>query len=273
MNIKLLLLMFFTTISCLTMQGQKNDFWTSFYNNDSTLIGYKDKTGFVKIEPKFAGFTFARKFENIIAVTETNNGKWNSYYLTKQGRNVGIDSLYTFDNSSDCESEGFIRFRDIKTDKVGMFNKNGDVVIPAIYNELSNVKNGMIIALKGAERKFWDGGEHYSWDGGQQFLIDTKNNILIENFKLEENLNFFSIEKSTKVNTDSIRKSFLAIDGSYYSFVDFEKEFIQWITSELQNDLTFEKLIGNSYETITWASKDSWTNTNKEKFNNLVTCK
>ena len=33
--------------------AQKNDIWASFYNHDSTKIGFKDKLGNVKIEPKF----------------------------------------------------------------------------------------------------------------------------------------------------------------------------------------------------------------------------
>jgi hypothetical protein len=265
MTMKLYILTFLTTISSLTLLGQSNDIWTSFWNKDTTLIGYKDNNGVVKIEPKFTGITSAGKFENIIAVSEEKDGKWNSYYLTKQGRIVGRDSLHIFDNGSDCESEGFIRFRDHKTDKAGMFNKNGDVVIPAIYNDLTRVRNGIVIALKGAEKKYWAGGEHYSWVGGQEFLIDTNNNILIENFKIDKNLNFFTLEKTTTIHSDTIRKSFLAKDGSYYSFIDFEQEFRQWITSELQNGLSIESLMKNSYDNIIWESKDGWVKTNKEK--------
>lgn len=265
MTMKLFILTFFTTISSLTLLGQSNDTWTSFWNKDTTLLGYKDKNNVVKIEPKFTGFTSAGKFENIIAVSEEKDGKWSSYYLTKKGRIVGRDSLHIFDNGSDCESEGFIRFKDNKTDKVGMFNKNGDIVIPAIYNDLTRVRNGMIIVLKGAEKKYWEGGEHYSWVGGQDFLIDTNNNILIDNFKFANNLNFFTLEKTKAVHSDTTRKSFLAKDGSYYSFVDFEKEFRQWITKELLNDLTVDRLVSISYDTITWASSNDWAKTNKQK--------
>lgn len=262
---KFYILIFLTIISSLTLFGQSNDTWTYFWNKDSTLIGYKDKNGVVKIEPKFTGFSSAGKFEHIIAVSEEKNGKWSSYYLTKNGRIVGRDSLHIFDNGSDCESEGFIRFRDHKTDKAGMFNKNGDIVIPAIYNDLTRVRNGMIIALKGAEKKYWAGGEHYSWVGGQEFLIDTNNNILIDNFKLDNMLNFFTFEKTNIPHSDTIRKSFLARDGTYYSFVDFEMEFRQWITNELQNNLTVERFISISYDTITWTSTNGWAKTNKQK--------
>ncbi|MEI9958494.1 MAG: WG repeat-containing protein [Ferruginibacter sp.] len=36
---------------------------------------------------------------------------------------------------------------------MGLFNKNGDIVVPAEYNDITRVRNGMIIALKGAEKK------------------------------------------------------------------------------------------------------------------------
>lgn len=255
-------------ISSLTLLGQSNDTWTSFWNEDTTLIGYKDKNGITKIEPKFTGFSSARKFDNIIAVTEEINGKWKSYYLTKTGKIAGKDSLYIFDNGSDCESEGFIRFRDNKTDKVGMFNGNGDIVIPAEYNGLTRVENGLVIALKGAEKKYLEGGEYFSWVGGEGLLIDTLNNILIENFSYDNNLNFFSLEKTSTPHSDTTRKSFLAKDGSYYSFVDFEKEFRQWLKNDLFVNLTSEKLIKASYDTITWGSPNGWAKTDKKKFIN-----
>ncbi|WHT39712.1 hypothetical protein QNH98_03240 [Myroides sp. mNGS23_01] len=87
-----------------------------------------------------------------MAVSEEVGESWKNYYLTKEGRSVGVDSLYIFDNGSDCESEGFIRFRDSKTDQAGMFNSKGDIAIPAVYNDLTRVRNGMIIGLKGAEK-------------------------------------------------------------------------------------------------------------------------
>ena len=255
------------------MLGQSNDTWTLFWNKDTTLIGYKDKNGVVKIEPKFTGFTSAGKFENIIAVTEEINGSWKSYYLTKQGKKVGSDSLHIFDNGSDCESEGFIRFRDSKTDKVGMFDRTGNVVIPSIYNDLTRVRNGMIIGLKGAVKKYWDkdkhsGCNHFSWTGGQEVLIDTLNNILVEDFSYGNSLNFFTLQKTKTPHSDTTRKSFLARDSNFYSFVDFEKEFKQWLTNDLFIDLTGESLINASYDTIIWESPNSWAKTDKYNFIN-----
>ena len=117
------------------------------------MAGFKDKNGIIKIAPMFKGFTSGARFENIIAVMEVDNGEAGRYYLTKSGKIVGRDSLHMFDNGTECESEGFISFRDGTTDKAGMFNRNGDVAIPAEYNELTRVRNGMITAIKGATKK------------------------------------------------------------------------------------------------------------------------
>jgi len=47
-----------------------------------------------------------------------------------------------------------------------MFNRNGDVAIPAEYNELTNVQNGLVIARKGAVRKRIGGDEDMEDCGG-----------------------------------------------------------------------------------------------------------
>ncbi|MGN6354518.1 MAG: WG repeat-containing protein [Parafilimonas sp.] len=265
---KIIALTFLLTFLKLSVFAQSSDTWTSFWNKDTTFIGYKDKNGVIKIEPKFqSGFTNANRFDNIIAVAEEVNQHWKLYYLTKSGRIVGRDSLHIFDNGSDCESEGYIRFRDTKTDKVGMFNRNGDIVIPAEYNDMSRVRNGLIVALKGATKKFWGGGEHYSWVGGKEILIDTANNILIDSFKYSGNPNFFSLLISTQPSTDTVRQNFKSINGKFYSFVDFDKEFNVWLKTSLLDDFTKERLMNAAFKEITyWKEPTGWTSETKNSF-------
>jgi len=247
--------------------AQNNDIWTSFPNKDTTLIGFKDKNGVIKIEPKFTGFTTARKFENIVAVSEEKNGKWESYYLTKAGKIVGRDSLFVFDNSPDCENEGFIRFTDRKTDKMGMFNAEGKIAIPAEYSNLTKAKNGIFIGLKDAS-KVMD-GEHFFWKGGKEFLIDINNKILIENFPYNDDLNFYSLEKSKEPNKSPIRDSFLGVDGQYYSFINFDKEFKFWFENTLLKNLSKANLEKHSFDKIVyWKEPDGWINSSKDKFIN-----
>lgn len=246
--------------------AQKNDIWVSFYNQDSTKIGFKDKLGNVKIEPKFIEISGNQRFENIIATIEEVGDVWKGYYLTKYGKKVGENMLFMFDNAPDCENEGFIRFTDEKFEKTGLFDKDGNIAIPAEYSYVSKVKNGMVVALKGATKK--SDGEHYFWIGGENFLLDVKNTVLIENFKIEEELNFYSLEITKTSSKNPIRKYFLAKDGSYYSFVAYEKEFKQWLKNDLLSNLTTENLEKNSLNEIQfWDEKtDKWKKSTKKDF-------
>lgn len=254
------------TLTGATMFGQSKDIWTSFWNKDSSFIGFKDSNGVVRIAPKFQAFTSEIKFEDIIIVTEDSNEKRNSYYyLTKSGRMLGKDSVYRFDNGPDCESEGFIRFHDNKTDKVGMFNRNGDVAIPAEYDELTKVRNGMTIGIKGAKRKRL--GEDFFWKGGKDILIDTNNRTLIDSFRYTRNLNFFSVLVSPQPNTDSLRQNFKGINGQYYSFIDFDKEFRSWLKSSLLCNLTKDNLLKNTNKDVFfWKESNGWMSEERESF-------
>lgn len=245
--------------------AQSPDIWTSFHNKDTTLIGFKDKNGVIKIEPKFMGMTTARKFENIIAVTEEFNSSWKSYYVTKTGKTVGRDSLYIFDNGPDCENEGYIRFRDPVTEKMGMFNGDGEIAIPAEYSNLTKVKNKMFIGLKDAKKEI--DGEHFFWKGGKEFLMDINNNILVENFPYNDDLNFYSLEKSKEPGKDEIRESFRGIDGQYYSFINYHKEFKYWLKNTLLIDLSKVNLEKHSFDKITyWKEPNAWISESKSKF-------
>lgn len=261
---KVIILVLFLSLNSSAF-AQINDIWTSFPNKDTTLIGFKDKNGTIKIEPKFTGFTIAREFENIIAVSEEENGKWKSYYLTKQGKVVGRDSLFVFDNGPDCENEGFIRFTDRKTDKMGMFDSQGNIKIPAQYSALTKVRNGMIVALKDAEKQ--KDGEYFFWIGGKNFLIDINNKILVEDFKYDANINFYSLEKTKEPSKDETRDSFKAVDGQYYSFINYDKEFKHWLKNTLLSNVSKANLEKHSFDKITyWKEPDGWINESKTKF-------
>ena len=261
------ILILFTFFLCNSLAfGQSNDIWISFSNKESTLIGFKDKSGLIKIEPKFSGPITANKFENIIAVTGKENDKWKNYYLTKQGKIVGQDSLYFFDNTPDCENEGYIRFTDYKTNKMGIFDREGKIAIPALYSNLTKVRNGMIIVLKDAIRTKID-DEHFTWTGGKELLIDINNKILIANFSYNDDLNFYSLERSKEPSKNPTRESFLGADGQYYSFINYDKEFKNWVENTLLQNLSKGNLEKHSFDKITyWKEPDGWINAPKTKF-------
>ncbi|MDR2595426.1 MAG: WG repeat-containing protein [Fibromonadaceae bacterium] len=256
----------------LPVSEQDNDIWTAFYGDSNliNLIGYKDKKGNIKIELKFLR-TSSDEFDKIIAVEEYD-GERKNYFLTKEGRVFGIDSVYFFDNVIHHQCEGFFNFIDRKTYFIGMFDRNGNVVIPADYNYLDIVKNGMLLALKGAKKECLDEYcEHNEFVGGKVMLIDTLNNVLIENFSERDDsgkylgdLDFFSVEKSKVPHSDTTRVSYLAKDGSYYSFTIFEREFKQWLLNDLLANLTLEKLIDASNDTIKQFITDNFELLKKE---------
>ncbi len=217
-----------------------DNIWHLFRDTKNELIGFKDSKNNVKIKPKFI-FTPAKEFHNIIAVIEsTENNKFKSYYLLKNGNKVGFNSHYIWDNSPDCESDGTIRFRD-KKKGVGFFDRKGNVLIPAIYSNATPFRNGMAIVLKDATKMCFNGKpysiknrcEHWKWEGGKTYLINKQNKILVENFWYVTNLNWLSVKISDKLIKDRIWDSFLGTDGKYYSFINYEKEFNIWFESFL----------------------------------------
>jgi hypothetical protein len=256
------LIHFFTFLSC-SLHAQSNDTWVAFYNNDTTLVGYKDINGSVKIEPKFIDIATPKKFDKIIAAMEQVEGEYKSYYITKNKKIVGRDSVYTFDNSPDCENEGFIRFIDKNVEQVGMLNSNGEVVIPAKYNALSKVTNGIVVALKDAQKKYWDKDKHsdcnhFTWTGGKEVLIDTANNLLVDNFKADK-LFLFSHTISPTLKHDPLRETFTGTNGKYYAFINLDKEFKSWLKLSLLNHFNRESLINASHKNITyWKEQEGW---------------
>jgi len=261
-------------IASLNSNAQENQLWFAFWDSDTTYIGFKDINGKVKIEPNLVGITTAKKFDKIMAVIEDNNGNYKKYYLTKKGKKIGIDSLFVYDNASDCESEGFIRFMDKKTEMVGLFDQNGDVAIPAEYNALSRVENGLIVGLRGAKKDFWDnqketGCSHYSWKGGKQYLIDTKGQILVENFDSKQYLDLYSLKIESKSITDSIRQEFKGLNGKYYSLIDFEKEFNIRLKTLISTDITKEELTNKCFDSIHyWEDSQGWVSESNASFMN-----
>jgi len=260
MKVLVLLSLLFPVLSF----AQSNETWHSFIDQSTDYKGFKNSNGVVMLQAKFGLFTIAKKFDKVMAVCEfQNDSTFQSYYLLKDGRKFGQDSLYIFDYMFACESEGFIKFKNTKKDLTGFFNSNAKVAIPAEYNWASQIKNGVFVGLKNAEKNFWDKHEHsdcnhWSWEGGNMFLMDCNNNILIENFEYSENLDFYSLKVSKEISTDKTRVNFKGVNGKYYSFLDNEKAFEVYF-SRLTNNLTLENLIKNSFSKIVHFGEKGWT--------------
>ena len=235
---------------------QDKGVWTAFFDPDN-IRGFKDASGKVMIEPKFTGFTRAIKFDQIIMGMEyTPEEGFEDYYLLKNGRQFGHDSVYYPGLTFYCESEGLIPF--MAESGVGMFNGQGKIAIPAMYNDVSACRNGYIVALAGAEKK-WD-GEYSYWDGGINSLIDRNNKIIINNFNLEDDVDFYSAQVTDNKPTDPNRIAYKANDGKYHSFIDNKKLFTEFLEKELLANPMPDKLIAASYAKLVYwdDGSDGW---------------
>jgi len=256
--------------------NSQNDNWYPFEvgEEENALIGYKDVEGNVMIKPRFKGFLMSRvPFTDIIAVEEEVETERIAYYLSKDGQKFGQDSMYVFDMAFDCEREGFIRFQPDGWDRTGLFNRKGEIVIPPDYNYISEVNNGLVFALKDARKEYWDknhdengGCDHWSWVDGIECLLDTANNVLIENFKYNPHHDFHSIRVEDVPSTDTLRDSYLGVNGKYYTFINNEKAFKYWFFNEFLKDLSEDRLKRNSFKYISWQDNLNFGVAQNEEF-------
>ncbi|PSL24748.1 WG repeat-containing protein [Dyadobacter jiangsuensis] len=175
---------------------------------------------------------------SITAILDTTDGtKYRHYYKLANGRVVGEDSVYAFDATDDCESDGKIRFRDWVANKAGFFDNNGKVVIPAMYNDVSRFQNGMAMVIKDAKQVGWDGEdcekggcEHWVWQGGSTMLINARNEVLVDDIEMDfyPVINWYSLQIKDSPGDTSLYRSAKGVNGKWYVFMDYQREFDQW---------------------------------------------
>ncbi|RYE16195.1 MAG: WG repeat-containing protein, partial [Sphingobacteriaceae bacterium] len=235
----------------------QNRNWYSYYNAKTGLYGFKDGSGKVKIPARFNDLIRANRFRNIVAVMEGESGK--SYYLLKNGQKVARDSLFVWDMSYDCEQEGKIRFHDPVTDKVGFLDQNGQVKIPAVYNDAQPFYNGLALVIHNGKRICADGKpfnkdscEHWSWNGTTA-LIDTNGVILADSIDVTktENLNWYTLKTTTQPADTALYTSFKAKKNGFYNFINYEKEFKNWFYQQFLSGLNQKKMSGYCFQEVT----------------------
>jgi len=151
---------------------------------------------------------------------------------------------------------------------LGLLNENGDISIPPIYDNLSNVNNNLLYALEGATRK--KDGEYTLLTGGISKLIDTKNNVLIEKIEyMDENINLYSIiEEKEGYQKSEIRDYFKGKNEKIYSFINYEKEFKQWFDSITKEELKSNMIRQYLHRDFTYIKEDkNFIFTKKDKIN------
>jgi hypothetical protein len=252
--------------------SQQQDVWIRFVDTTTELSGYKDLQGNTRITPRFTSLTVADSFYNIVGVSEEVNKKFRNYYLLKNGKKLGFDSTYIFDFAFDCESEGKILFHDRKKDRVGFLDKNGAPLIPAMYNYASSFRNGVAIALRNARRKCHEGTdtvrcEHLGWTGGELVLINEKNEVLADKITADMyHVNWYSMKVNAISGDTGISINIPGKNGLIYSFVDYEKEFMQWYKTVFLDQLSqpgFKEMI---FPEVAFYGKDGMTSLGKDEF-------
>ncbi len=249
---KLAILIFL--FSTIFTTADESHLWYRFQDTTKNQYGFKDINGKIMIEPDDLGFVCGRKFDKIVAVEDYQREQDESYYLTKSGKKVGKGNIYYYDNTPDCESEGFIRFHDRQNDMIGLLNQDGEIAIPSEYNALSRVYNGLVVALKGAKKV--PVGEYYIFEGGKNYLLDSAGRILIEEFDTKSYLNFYSLQIELEPLKDTIRVNFRGVNGKYYSFIDYDKEIQAFLDSLISKDISEDDLAKICHDSLSFYAKE-----------------
>jgi hypothetical protein len=132
-------------------------------------LGYADAQGNVVIAPRFE---IAEEFskEGIAAVIDGQG--W--ALIDTQGR--VLVRPFIVDNGPDYFEEGLARF--LEGDKMGFFNRTGQVVIPARFDAAFPFHDGLAAVCVGA-RKVKQAGQPTLTEGGQWGYIDRKGEVVI----------------------------------------------------------------------------------------------
>jgi hypothetical protein len=219
-------------------RAQQSDQWVRFDDPKTGKYGYKDARGVVRVKPRFADpgvITAPPRFAHLAAVTVD---KRHAAYLLKSGRLVARDSVHIFDLHYDCESEATIRFRDRQRDRVGFLNARGQAIVPAVYNYATPFHNGLAVVQQGARRHCWGEGdtlgrncEHLGWQGGRTLLINPRGEVLVRDIGPGvplRTLNWYSLQTNPAPADTVHRVQLPGVDGTVYSFVDYQREFTGW---------------------------------------------
>lgn len=249
----------------------------AFMSADSMFFGFKNPEGKVIAEPRFM-MVGNEAFKDVVAVMEeVTTDKHSTYYLRADGTKFGVDSVYFFDQAPDIESNGFIRFKDPVSKKVGVMNVAGEIVLPAEFDEMWELRNGFVWAIRGSTMECVDKNvplkncEHRTWVGGEKVLYNLKGELLSRDFfsNLNDhvNLDYYTFKKSKKASKDPNRINFKAEGGGFFSFVDLDKTFDSWLKENLldiPSESQLSTLMGDSV--LVWKEETGWEVQSKSDF-------
>ena len=249
-----------------------------YKDSNSKYWGYKDLKGRIIVPPNLERFTTADTFYNVIAAHQKSAFTEETYFLFRNGKKIRRSTGFDFDFNYDCESEGKIIFRDIQKEKVGYLGKDGEVVIPAVYNIAHPFYNNVAIVYRNAKKQCDNFGEdtatceNYSWVNGETILINANNEVLINDIKVNtNNINWYSIERNKSLIDTSTSISLIGTDSSLFTFLDYNKEFNKWFQTKFLSNINHDnerQLIETFFPIMKyWALKQSkWVNIEQRIF-------
>ncbi|PIE86305.1 MAG: hypothetical protein CSA05_01320 [Bacteroidia bacterium] len=135
---------------------------------DSAFWGFKNSSGKIVIEAKYRmAFDFSP--DGIAAVIDSSGWK----FINKKGKN--LLTPFTFDNGPDYFEEDVARC--IEDDKIGFFNRKGEIVIQPKYTFATSFHEGLSAFCVDCEivRRL----EHYSVKGGKWGYMNKKGEEVI----------------------------------------------------------------------------------------------
>jgi WG containing repeat len=109
-----------------------------------------------------------------LAVVRSARNGW--MYVSRTGK-VLIKGVPVMDNWADSFHDGLVRI--VSNGKYGFANREGQMVIPPIYDGAMNFENGRAVVCNGCESRPANGeGEYHFFAWGTWFRINTKGRVL-----------------------------------------------------------------------------------------------
>lgn len=153
--------------------SQQPEYLLKFIDSTTMKAGYKTLDGNIHFSATLdEGSTMANTFYTIVSAYEIRNDVRYHFYLLRNGTRLFERKVKDNDFLPFCESEGKIGFYDAVKRKFGFLNSSGKVIIPAIYDGVHRVVNGVCLVDKAKASAKRDEGEMP--EAMDEFLINEK---------------------------------------------------------------------------------------------------
>lgn len=203
------------------------------------LVGFKDARGRVRFPARFHNaFTGGQVLRDVVPAIDTGT----PFFLRRDGGRFGFDSAFLDgENMPYCMREGHIQFQDPTTRRMGFFDAQWHVAIPALYlfagpfrgGYSQVIREGRQVCAHGKPRDSAVLGEHCYWSGNV-ILIDRTGKVVVDTFALP--MDFAPDWLSARIvdaESDTSRRTWKTTDGRFLSIASTERSFQAWLEANL----------------------------------------